>query len=64
MVEGKIDMLGRHVAKKLPWGKSHVNSSPKPEVFEFRMILWSIVDIDFRHDKYNFDEMTHTKSRC
>ena len=26
-------------------------SPPKPEVFEFRMILWSAVDINFRHEK-------------
>ena len=36
-------------------------SPPKPEVFEFRMILWSAVDINFRHEKETYDPLTRTK---
>ena len=53
-----VDMLPLDIAKaKVP---RHI-SPPKPEVFEFRMILWSAVDINFRHEKETYDPLTRTK---
>ena len=57
-IECWIDMWQKEIALgKIP----RQLQSPTPEVFEFRMVLWSIVDINFRHDKYTFDDITRTK---